>query len=300
MLSPKRKLPAILLTCLVLVSTAATAADWKPEEVVQKSLAAIGTPEARDAIKSRVVEGTVQYKILVGGSGELDATAVMVSEADKMQLRLKVNALQYHGEKFIRNAEKTFVAGMYDDGSRSEFGEFLRGEDTPLREGLLGGVLSRDWILLDPKVPLNRLHSAGLKKVDGVQLYALSYRPKANTDLDVTLYFDPETFRHVMTLYKALVHAGIRGANPDTPMISDQPSLGQGAETASARQQQRWYRIEERFSDFKTVDGVTLPSHYDLRFQTEGLGGSKLVDWNITTTRVLNNMTLDPRNFETH
>jgi hypothetical protein len=53
------------------------------------------------------------------------------------------------------------------------------------------------------------------------------------------------------------------------------------------------------FGDFRTVDGLTLPSHYDLRFTEELQNGfTKSLEWDITTTRVLNKVSLDPRNFQ--
>ena len=113
--------------------------------------------------------------------------------------------------------------------------------------------------------------------------------------MDITLYFEPETFRHVMTIYKASVHAGIGSTVPGQASPGD---LSGGTDSLSARQQQTRYRIEERFSDFKPYDGLTLPSHYDLRFTGEYSNGfTKTVDWDVTAIRVLNNVTLDPKNF---
>ena len=51
----------------------ALAADLKPEEIVQKHLASIGTPEARAAAKTRVIQAPATYRILVGGSGQSTA-----------------------------------------------------------------------------------------------------------------------------------------------------------------------------------------------------------------------------------
>jgi hypothetical protein len=258
--------------------------NLKVEDVLQKHLDSVGTPEVRAAAKSRVIEGTVAYRVLVGGSGEIQGKAVMVSEGDKLQMLLKINALKYHGERFVRDGDKTFVAGTYDNKTRSEFGEFLRAEDIPLREGLLGGVWSAGWPLLDLNASKGKFRYDGLKKVEGKEFHAVQYRGKKKSDLDITLYFEPETFRHVMTIYKANVHAGI-GAT----------------EVESARQQETRYRIEERFSDFRPVDGLSLPSHYDLRFQEELQNGfTKMVEWDMTTTRVLNNVSLDSKNFEIH
>lgn len=286
MYSYARSLGRISAIVLVLAPLAIAGNDLKPEEILQRHLDSIGTSEARAAAKSRVVEGTATYRILVGGSGSMEGKAVCVSEGNKMQLLLKVTALQYHGERFMSNGGKTFVEGTYDDHSRSEFGEFLRSEDLPLRDGLLGGTLTTDWALLDLESRKGKLKYQGHKKMDGTDLIAMSYQPKRNSGLDVTLYFDPETFRHVRTVYRASQHAGL------------DPTGAAAGDEASARQQQTRYQIEERFSDFKTADGLTLPSNYDLRFTEELQNGfTKTVEWTVATTRVLNGVPLDPKNF---
>lgn len=279
-------MPARIQTFLVaLISllgiTPVTAKDRTPAEFVGKHLNAIGSPEARSRAKTRVVEGTATYKVLVGGSVQIVGKAVMASEQHKLQLLLKINALTYHGERFISDGKKTSVAGTYDDHTRSEFGEFLRAENAPLREGLLGGVWSTAWPLADEDLWRGKIQGLGLKKVEGRELEALAYKCR-NSDLQVTLYFEPESFHHVLTLYTARIAAQI-GAY----------------ETQSARQNETRYRIEERFSDFQQNDGLTLPTHYDLRF-TEELGNdfTKTVEWEVIARRILNDVPLDPRNFQ--
>jgi len=196
---------------------------------------------------------------------------------------------KYRGEQFICDGEKTSVTGTYSDKSRSEFGQFLRAEDLPIREGLLGGALSTAWPLLDLDSRNGKLRYQGLKKVDGIELHAVSYQPKKGTDLDITLLFEPDTFRHVRTMYSVSLSAGLGMA----------ASGDRASETASASQQQTRYRIEEKFSDFKLSDDLTLPHHYDLRFQEELQNGfTKQVEWEISATRVLNNISVDSRNFQ--
>jgi hypothetical protein len=57
--------------------------------------------------------------------------------------------------------------------------------------------------------------------------------------------------------------------------------------------------MEEDFADFQTVDGLTLPTSYQLRFTEEMENGfTKSVWWNVSTNRILNNVSLDSRNFE--
>jgi hypothetical protein len=286
------------------VCTAFAANDLTADEVITRHLNSVGAADALHGEKSRVVEGTAAYKILVGGSGESQGKAVVVSESTKMQMMLKIDAQSYHGERFISTGKKSSVAGTYDDHTRSELGEFLRSEDAPLRDGLLGGVLTTAWPLLDKDNWNGRVKYQGIKKIDGRDLYALAYKPKKNADLEIMLYFEPETFHHVLTVYRASLHAGIGAAVAEAPVVDAPKSvgdLGSGSDVGSARQQQTRYRIEERFSDFKANDGLTLPSHYELRFTEELQSGfTKSVVWNVDTTRVLNNVTIDARNFDIH
>jgi hypothetical protein len=59
------------------------------------------------------------------------------------------------------------------------------------------------------------------------------------------------------------------------------------------------YEIEERFSDFKTADGLTVPSHYDLRFTEEmETGFTKSVEWEVKATDIVNNLSIDARSFQ--
>lgn len=280
-----RKLTQVIVSSVFLflaVCHPSFAADAKAMELIAKHLQSLGTSDVRNQVKSRVIEGGATYRILIGGSGAVDGRAVFASEGKKSNLLLKINTVEYRGEQFICDGNKTFTAGTYSDKSRSEFGGFLRGEDIVLREGLLGGAWSTAWALSDPAVRGAKLKYVGRKTVDGRELEAIAYQPKKSTDLEITLFFDPETFHHVMTTYKASMQAGIASTDIDTPQ----------------RQPTR-YRIEERFSEFQTTDGFTLPSRYDLRFTEELASGfTKTIEWEVKANRILTNVTLDPRNFE--
>lgn len=273
----------ILLYACVLLSAAypSSAAEMSPEAVIARHLESLGRPDVRSAAKSRVVEAAATYRLLVGGSGAIDGKAVLASEGNESNFLLKINTVEYRGEQFICDGQKAFTAGTYSDKSRSDLGGFLRGEDIVIREGLLGGVWSTAWPLLDIKARGAKVKYQGLKKIDGRELQTLSYRPKKSTDLEILLFFDPQTFQHVMTTYKASMRAGIASTDIDTP-----------------HQQETRYRIEERFSDFQTTDGLTLPTRYELNFTEELANGfTKSVEWDVKALRVLNNISLDPRNF---
>jgi hypothetical protein len=278
------RLQVIRILFLVLTSASVTlwASDMKPEEVVAKHLDSIGTAQARGSVKSRVVQGFATYRILAGGSGAIDGKSVVASEGRKTNYLFKINTNGYRGEQFICDGDKISIASTYSDKSRSEFGDFLLGQDIMLREPLFGGVWTTGWPLLDVDAHKAHLHNDGSKKVDGRDLIVLRFLPKRSTDLNILLYFDPETYRHVMTTYR----------------VSQQTGLGMG-ELDTARRTPTRYEIEERFSDFQTADGLTLPSRYDLRFTEElETGFTKSVEWEVKATSISNNMSIDARSFQ--
>jgi hypothetical protein len=279
-----RQVAQILLVVLTSASISLWAADMTPEEVVAKHLTAIGTPQARNAVKSRVVLGQATYHVLVGGSGAIDGKSVIATEGQKSNFLFKVNTNEYRGEQFICDGDKISVTGTYSDKSRSEFGTFVLTQDALLRENLLGGVWSSGWPLLDIELRKAKLRYEGSKKLDGRELLALRYQPKKSTDLDILLLFDPQTYQHVMSLYRITIRAGI----------------GTRGETSSAQMQETRYRIEERFSDFQAKDGLTLPTHYDLRYTLElDNGFSKSVEWEVKAINILNNESIDAHSFQT-
>lgn len=237
----------------------------------------------------------------------MDGKAVLVSEGRKFQYMTKYPNTEYHGERIIFDGDRETIAAATSHQNRSIFGEFLRTQDAPIREGLLGGVLSTSWPLLNLDDRKAKLSFEGIKKIDGQNLIDMRYKPKKNSDLDIHLYFDPETYHHVRTVYTLSQRAGIAQAgNAGIPIpgkgdtdASSAPLTRDTAETVSARQSETRYRLEEKFSDFATADGITLPKRYVLTYSQELQDGrTNLWEWDVTTQMVNNNVTLDPRNFE--
>lgn len=283
MQSPALRAQLKTAVCLVLTSSLLWAADVKPEEVIAKHLESIGSAQARKNLRSRAVVGGATYRVLVGGTGAADGKFQLASEGSKSDFLFKINANGFLGEQFICDGNKTSVAGTYPDKHRSEFGIFVLDEDVLLREDLLGGVWSSGWPLLDLDARKATIRSEGVKKVDGHDLIAIRYQPKKHTDLDVMLYFDPQTYRHVLSTYRATISS----------------SIGLHGDKSSKQQQETRYSLEERFSDFQTLDGLTLPTHYDLRYTAELSNGfTKTVEWEVRATDILNNQAIDPRAFE--
>jgi hypothetical protein len=284
-------------------------AELKPEDVVARHLESIGTPEARAAAKSRVMEASAHFKMLQGGVGLLDGTSVLISEQHKLQFMVKFPDVQYSGERFICDGDKVQVVTSTAGHVRSSFGEFVYNQDAIVKEGLFGGALSTAWPLLNLDERKAKLTYEGLKTVDGHSVHEVRYRPKKNTDLDIHLYFDAETFHHVMTVYTLTVRAQLAYRDPNltndinkpAPADADLPNreATETSETANARQQETRYRLEERFSDFGKVDGLTLPTHYNIHFSQElGNGSTTVSEWDLHSTRTLDNINPDARNFQ--
>jgi hypothetical protein len=279
------------------------AAEMKPEEIVARHLDSIGTAEVRAGAKSRIVQGTSHYKIRVGAGGELQGTSALVSEGRKSVLMIKLINQDYRGEQFVTDGEKVSVAPTTSSHKWSDLGEFVRSQDQVVREGLLGGELTTAWALINLDQNKANLSFDGQRKVDGRTAYQLTYHSRKRDDLTIHLYIDPQTFQHIMTTYAITLASGLGGFSPST---SDQagltttPSNTAGADvTQSSRQKQTRYTIEERFSDFKTAEGLTLPTKYVIQFTEELQNGTTNVyEWDLTTDEISNNKPLDPRNFQ--
>ena len=297
----KMKAACWILAVLLGQALLGHAADLKPDELVGHHLDSLGTAAARSANKSRVVQGTAQFKMLVGGGGQLEGKAAVVSEERKLNIMMKFPN-DYKGEQFISDGDKSSVAATTSEHRRTIFGEFVMSQPVLLQDGLLGGALSTAWALSNVDSNHPHLSTGGLKKVDGKQVLDLRYQPKKSNEMDIHMYFDPETYRHVETVYTITLASGLGSS---VPSMSDQVGLttppGQSGSdpTRSSKQQQIRYTLEERFSDFNTTDGITLPAHYNIHFTQEAQDGKTTVyEWDMTGTEVSENISLDPRNFQ--
>ncbi|MBZ5500122.1 MAG: hypothetical protein LAP85_27315 [Acidobacteriia bacterium] len=257
-----------------------SAASLKPAELVQWHVASIGTPEARVATRNRVVNGTAQIIFRLGGKGQAQGQGSIVSEGGRIRLQMLFGALEYTSEDFRFDGSHVYV-GFISPGVRSRLGDFVFGNDILLREGLLGGILSTAWPLLDLDKRQPKLEYTGLKNQAGRKLHELKYKArKGGGDLQVWLYFDPETYRHMRTRYKLVMMA---------PMATryDQSSQQLGST----------FTLTEDFSDFRVFDGLTLPCVYRLNLAIEQQTSAFLSDWSITVSQIMRNQQLDPNLF---
>jgi hypothetical protein len=260
----------------------AQAANSKAEEIVAKHLDSIGTAEARTSVKSMAIQGTLHFKILAGGAGEATGSWGRVSEQRKSNFVMRFGTGDWRGEQFIFDGDKTSFAAATASHQYSAFAQFVSAHDFIVKEGLLGGELSTAWALQNLDPSRVKLDYMGLKKVDSHELEEIEYFSKGAGHISVKLYFDPVTYRHVMTIYST-----------ETAPIGTANGI-----TASVSQDELRYTIEERFSDFQTDNGITLPRRDDLQYTQQLQSGSTtLYDWNMTADRIHDNVDLDPANF---
>ncbi len=153
----------------------ATARKLKKEELIALHLKSIGENAVR---KNRVAQGTGTMDIRVGGQGNLNGRAMLLSEGDKLRTALIFNHVQYPKETLIRNGDQLDIAYI-TTGVRSQLGTVLW-ENFPrlVQEGLYAGVLSTDWALLKLKDKRARIRYRGLKTFEGRKLHEVDYKPR--------------------------------------------------------------------------------------------------------------------------
>jgi len=238
---------AFLLAVMTLLSLGAAKDEFQAADFAKQQLNSIGSDQARGAVKSRVAQGTLTFQWL-NVAGVTEGQMQLASEGDKFVSVLKLPSVDYHGEQFVTDGKKTGVKQILP-GRYSALGRFVFEHPEVLTEGLWGGTLSTAWALGHLDERHATLEDRGLKKVDGRDLHRVDYLPKKKSDLQIELYFDPETSRHVMTVYS--YHAIPRGGGST---VSFDASTGRAQSVsgpaASAGQEERYYRLEPTCSSW--------------------------------------------------
>lgn len=268
-----------ILTVLFLTASFVSAQKLKPEEIVAKHLEALGTAEARAAVKSQMAIGDATVTFVSQKNMAAQGRVVMASSGPKNFFGLQLNANDYPGEKFSYNGTKTNISALMN-GKRSVFGDFVDSNELAVRESLIGGVLVSSWALNDIASRKVKLGS-GSKKIDGKEYYTVSYNPKSGSDFDITLFFEKDTFRHARTEYKRTKSGGI-GTNPNQ----------------STQIQQNVLKVVETYSDFRDEKGLMLPHVYKLNYAETGQGGSIEIEWAYNLNEFAFNQPMDEKTFD--
>ena len=180
---------------------------------------------------------------------------------------------------------------QFRPGRRTSLENFFASYEVLFKEGLIGGTLTEAWPLLNIQKKNPKLEYSGVKEVSGRKLVALKYFPRKGSDMKITLYFEPETLRHVRTEYSQTIYS------------TDQQRIpgGRGLPPATAARATPT-RIEafEEFSDFKVEQGLNLPHTYKFELSIQSDIRPALINWTMDLTDFKFDVPFNPAEITTH
>ena len=259
----------------------------KPEEVVARHLASIGTAEDLAAAKTRIMTGQDNARLKLSGTiREVTGPAQFASDGNKVLLAMVFNSTNYPYEKVAYDGQKLTVAGL-PTGGRPPLANFLMSQEVVVKHGLFGGVLSSAWPLISLDPEKAKLSYAGTDKINGRAVYELKYVPKKG-ELKISLFFDAETFHHVRSEYQYTISARM-GARPSSSVSG--PATDTGSQTLNR------YKLTEDFSDFQTTGKLTLPRVYKIQLVLEAQ--AQTLDYTVEFSQFVFDQPIDPDAFNT-
>ncbi len=273
-----------------------------PEDVIAGHLKSIGSPEVLMKIKSRGFAGDSSIKFIQGGTGQNpNGQFIFVSEGRKLAIRMKYADIEYPQEYLAFDGEEVSV-GYISPGQRSPLADFIFRYNKLMKEGLISGVWSSAWPLMDieGRKPKFRYNEA---KVEGRRLHELEYRAEKSLGDRVVakLYFDFDTFRHVRSEFSVRVPYDL-SALPEARVTSKPDALGGSSVTGAAvfDMPDSIYKLIETFDDFKEADGLVLPHRYVIQYSVEGQGLSFIGEWTQKLVQRIYNGKVDQAFFKAH
>ena len=270
---------SLVAIAMVLPISSLAGDKMQPGEIVAKHLESIGPTETRTSVHSRVIAGTAVATLRSPGTAQFSGLAVMASQGNKTLIGMAFENASYSQERFAFDGEAVTV-GFIRPGLRSALGDFLMTYKNLLKTGLIGGTLTDAWPLLNLSEKNQKLEFGGTKKFGGKNAYQVRYVPRGGSDLEISLFFDTETFQHVRTEYTRVISAQL-GSTVD----------------ASASQRATRYKLIEEFSDFKKESGLMLPHKYKIDLLLDTRGGTFSGDYDLTLTRFSFNQPIEPGSF---
>ncbi len=257
-----KRVLALFAACFCL-TVWATAQNLKPDEIVAKHVAAVGSADKLASLKTVMAIGESEFESNVPvakGHGR----AIVVSDPANLFFVMSLNSKEYPFEKVGHFKGKPSLPFSIA-GERSLLGTYLSNHASILDEGLFSGVLSLRWPLLDTGKTKPRLTGGGTRKVGDKKFYSIDYVPSGggSSEFTIRLFFDPDTFDHVRTEYRYEVQP-------------TDATFGQQNRRASAIA-----TLVETFSEFKAVDGLRLPHYHRIEIASNGNSGAYKNSWGI-------------------
>ena len=275
----KKKTYFLLIACCIMIVQVAGlwAQDPSPEQLVAKHLDSVGGSAVLSKVKSITYVGASDVNFILGMSGQMSGTSMLVSEGQQIGIVMKFPDINYPGEYFAYDG-KNVTVGNIKPGLKSPIADFVYRYNKIMKNGMLGGVFSKAWPLLDIKGSKPRNMKVRKTKVDGTELYELEYRPRDDHgDMKIRIFFDPQTYRHVRTEYKVSTKDDVT-TGTTTPFEDG----GVRDMAISDVRGESYYTLTEKFNDFKQVGSLTLPHEYTLDYMIDGTNQSGFIaKWKI-------------------
>lgn len=261
---------ALLLVALTLVGFGhITAQGLRSDEIVARHLETVGPKDKRDGLSTLMITGLSEFETsspAVKGGGK----AIVVSDPRNFFFLISLNSREYAYDKigyFDGKVSLPFVSA----GNRSLLGAFINEHQRMLADGVFGGVMSLRWPLLQAATGGGpKLQGASVKKIDGKKVYAVDFDPGSGgmAEFAIRFFFDADTFNHIRTEYRYEVQ-------PNSPTFNarDSPRQNQIASAIGM--------LTEEFSDFRKVEGMTLPFRYRVEFTSNSASGAYKSMWGI-------------------
>jgi len=272
---------AMFFLLLAVIGAAQDNSKMKPEEIVSKHLASIGTPEMLASVSSRVIAGKSQARDVKAAITNIQGQSVMASTKDKSLLRMKFNTADesdYSREEIIFDGKKV-NAPFITESQRSALGSFLFSYNEIVKQGLFGGGLNSTWALLEAKSKIDKFNYEGKEKIGDKEVYVLRCVPRGGSALTIKLYFDANTFQHVRTTYYQVITSPITTA--DQGLVSETR-----------------YKLVEDFSGYKKISGLTLPTNYKINYTIETPTRLSQFEWLLKFSQFTYNQELKPELFQ--
>lgn len=251
-------------------------------QIIEKHLAAIGTPEKR-ALNRIVVGNTICNTNLLASQKDVMGKTAITSDKSNVLFLTAFSAVNYTGEQLAYNGKNLSYGVINTSASGGDITRkispltfYVTDLEEIFSHGLIGGALSSAWALQTADAERRAKIEVSNKKVDGRESYILKYIPRdANFSpqaSSINIYIDKSTFQHYRTEYKKTIN-GVGSL--------DQVSVDVNK------------YLTENFSDFKTENGLTLPHKYEVRLETN----SSRTKWDTTFSSFMFDQKLDPAYF---
>jgi hypothetical protein len=277
----------------------------KSDELVRLHLAALGAPASIEVVLLRNANGHGSIEFLsaehmLPSGTKAQGPLKLQDTGSRLDLSMNLDNPEYPADGFSFDGKKVLIVNFnpsstsgFDRVTFPELGYFLGLHEGIVEKNIFGGVLRTSWALLSLNPKKDKLKYRGLKKDGSRKFHALEYKIPNIPDGSVTatLYFDPETYRHVLTRYKIVdttqrtetrtvaVRGGVTTRNVSVPRNKN-------------------HELLERFSDFQEVDGLDLPHTWSIELRREIYPlevkpnshlSQRLARWDLSLTSITHN-----------